>query len=147
MSSWEENFTSILYDFPDIELEIHTTITNLSISTMPELIKKWSVWTDYRYVVLSHNFCFNPEYMHAGIFPRGYFAHYFEEMYSYLDSEDSSEELEVLKGMERTIDAMPNKDDLIIKLQQELQGFDNRRGTDHLELFPWLTEYCNNIKE
>lgn len=143
MIQWEKNFTNILHNYSDIELEIHTTMTNLSIGTMPELVKKWSIWNHIRDIDLTHNFCMNPDYMYAGIFPRGYFSQHFEKMYPYLDDED----LEILKGMERTIDAMPMRNDLIVKLKEQLQGFDDRRKTNHLELFPWLTEYCKNIKE
>lgn len=148
MADWEHNFNILLNEFRDIEVEIHGTITGMSIKTMPELISKWTMWKENRDVLLSFNLCFDPSTMAPGIYRRRFFSKDFKKMYSLLSEDDPREnDLKgILEGLEKFIDSATVKRGnlkLVKKLQKELQDFDSRRGTDHTVLFPWLSEYID----
>lgn len=146
MSDWERNFNILLNDFKSIELEIHGTITGMSIGTMPDLVTKWIKWKETRDLLLTFNLCFDPSTMAPSIFKRGFFVEDFRKMYTQL-SEDNRREHDlkgILLGLEKFIDYSKGNLKLVRNLQKELREFDKRRGTDHTVLFPWLDVYIND---
>lgn len=147
INNWKNNFETLVHDFKYIDIEIHGTVTALSVKTMPELIYKWKKWDTIRKpnggVVLSYNICFNPSHMHPGIFPKDYFKKEFDLMYNTLNH--TGPEYETLKGFELLINNTARDKSRISKLRDELRGFDSRRGTDHETLFPWFVKYCEEV--
>lgn len=144
MKSWEENFDMMVKEFPNVELELHGTITCLTIKTMPELIRRWKSWNEIRPegISLSHNFCFSPDYYSPFIFGPRFFDSAFEEIYNILNEEKHVKYdflLDVIKGYQKRINSTRVRDiDLIVKLKRELEKNDLRRNTDHRPLFQWI---------
>ena len=145
MKSWEENFDMLVKEFPEIELEMHGTITCLTIKTMPELVQKWKVWNELRKsdregIALSHNFCNNPDYYSPFIFGPNFYNDEFEKILSMVS--DHPFLFEVMQGYQNTINNVKLRDrKLIKKLKEELERNDKRRNSNYKELFPWLADY------
>lgn len=145
MKSWEENFDMLVREFPSIRLEMHGTITALTIKTMPELLYRWKKWNTlrtsngYDEVALSHNFCFNPDYYSPFIFGPKFFDEDFEKIYEILEGNEFA--LEVMKGYHKRINAVRVRDkQLIQRLQDELMANDYRRGSNYKDVFPWISK-------
>ena len=145
MKSWEENFDMLVKEFPSIRLEMHGTITALTIKTMPELLYRWKKWNTmrisngYEEVALSHNFCFNPSYYSPFIFGPKFFDEDFEKIYEVLGENEF--QLEVMKGYHKRIGAVRVRDkQLIQRLQDELMANDYRRGSNYKDVFPWISK-------
>ena len=139
IKSWEENFDMMVHEFPDIGLEMHGTMSCLTIKTMPDLVRKWKEWDKIRpdRVALSHNFCFNPSYYSPFIFGPGFYDDTFEELFDIL--KDNNYLLETMKGYQNRINITPAKDtSKVAELKKELEKNDGRRNSDYKVLFPWI---------
>jgi organic radical activating enzyme len=144
IQNWERNFNILLHEFPEIKLEIHGTMTGLSIKTMPILMSKLKKWNTIRRVNTSYNLCFDPAWYHPGVFQNGFFDADFERAYRYMDFDDSI--LDMVQGLQKTINSARVDNDMVNRLRIELEGNDRRRGTNFKPLFPWLEDYCEANK-
>ena len=149
MKSWEENFDMLVKEFPEIGLEMHGTITGLTIKTMPELLHRWKKWNTIRTntgrigVGLSHNFCFDPSYYSPFIFGPNFFDADFDKIYEVLEGNDYL--LGMMEGYQKRINSSKARDKLLMqRLQDELMANDNRRKSDYREYFPWFTKNTLN---
>ena len=142
MESWEENLNMMVDEYPNIKLELHGTMTSLTIKTMPELIKRWKEWDKKRPegITISHNFCVNPSYYSPGIFPRGFFDASFNEILELL-KDDYPYQHKIMKGYLKTINNTGHEKNKIKELKIQLEKNDMRRKSDYKEIFPWLAEY------
>ena len=142
MESWEENLNMMVDEYPNIRLELHGTISSLTIKTMPELIKRWKEWDKKRPegVALSHNFCVDPDYYAPGIFPRGFFDDSFIEVLEIL-KDDHPYQHQIMKEYLKTINNTGHEKNKIKELKIQLEKNDMRRKSDYKESFPWLAEY------
>jgi hypothetical protein len=142
MKSWEENFDMLVKEFPEIELEMHGTITCLTIKTMPELLLRWTDWNNQREdnIILSHNFCHSPDYYSPFIFGPNFFNDDFENILKILKPEKYIHDSMV--GYRDTINNKKTRNrELIRKLKEELEKNDNRRGSDYTKVFQWVADY------
>jgi len=145
MKSWEENFDMLVKEFPSIRLEMHGTITALTIKTMPELLYRWKKWNiirtsgGYEEIALSHNFCFNPDYYSPFIFGPKFFDEDFKKIYEVVQGHDFI--LNMLKGYHKRINAVKVRDRVMVqRLQDELMANDSRRGSNYKDFFPWISK-------
>lgn len=142
MKSWEENARMMVDEYPNILLELHGTISCLTIKTMPELIERWKEWDQKRPegIVLSHNFCANPEYYSPFIFGNGFFNEDFRKVLDILKDYDTYL-YNKIKGYMKTINNNVRNKTQIKRLKTELEKNDKRRNSDYKKIFPWLAEY------
>lgn len=143
LSSWEKNFEYLL-DQHWINLIISSTITPLTIKTLPDLLQKINHWNQQRTVYHYQNSVNGPSYMFIDIFG-DIFVDDFEQSLL-LKPEDNHEQIaskNYLKGIaQQSASQKPNIPE-IVKLFDFLNEMDRRRNTDWAQVFPWLvTEFA-----
>lgn len=145
LSQWEQNFDSLVKDFPLIDVQVHGTMCGLTIKTIPALIEKissanvWRQHSESRPIVLSYNMVVNPNHLSPDIFPNGFFDEDFDKIVAVLQKEDDKV---TMRGYQSSINAGVYNPTLINNLKTYLEQLDARRGTDWKPLFPWLdTDY------
>jgi hypothetical protein len=140
---WEKNFDTLVKEFQKIEVQIHGTMTSLTIKTMPDLVKKMNDVNQYRTeksrpVYLTYNMVFHPPQLNPDIFPNGFFDTDFDEVINLLTNSHTKN---IIRGYKQSINNGEHNPDLIGKLKIYLDTLDARRGTDWKLLFPWLVEH------
>ena len=137
---WEENFNYILNQHW-INVIINSTITPLSIKTLPDLLAKINEWRQVRQIYHYQNSVNYPSYMFIDIFG-DIFVDDFNRALS-LKPTATPEEVsskEYLQGIAtQSAHRGPNILE-IIKLHDFLTELDHRRGTSWPMTFPWLKE-------
>lgn len=141
LQQWEENFLTILHEYPQIELMIHGTIISLSLPTMHTLCQKVTDWNKIREVAHSISMADAQEDMHLEIFPKDYFKNYFEL------ARNCSTNTTVLNSID-SFEKVANMQDVdynkIKNLKTKLDDIDMRRGSNWRKLWPWLDEFNTN---
>jgi organic radical activating enzyme len=139
LNQWEENFKE-LCKRQKISLEIHGTITGLTIETMSDLIDKINYYSNQRQFQIgySNNFVVSPNFLSPGIFPKGFFDKKFDIIIEKMKNEF---EKKTMIGYRDTINNLPYQPDLIINLKQYLDELDSRRDTNWRKTFGWLEEF------
>ena len=140
---WERNFDTLVKDFPNIKVQIHGTMTSLTIKTIPALVNKINDINQYRSskskpVYLTYNMVFNPDNMNPSIFPMGFFDKDFDAIIAVIQDDHDKK---VMQGYQQSINAGAYNPDLVTSLKDYLNTLDARRGTDWKPLFPWLVEF------
>lgn len=134
---WEQNF-ELLLSKKWLTLNINQTISVLTIKTMPELLKKLSIWRQQRPV--GHFFSEvnpQPSYMMIDILGSEVFSSDFEKIIECIPDSDARKYMHGL--LYKTQLAKPNLRE-IQKLKTFLDEKDRRRGTSWQNTFPWLTQ-------
>jgi len=143
LKQWEANFEYLLTN-KWLYININSTITALTIKTMPELLAKINHWSLTKKI----HYHFSgptpgPSYFDAGILGGEEFKEDFEKILAIMPTE--SEEDLITKGYMQGIMNRIQKSQIniaeITKLMTYLDEKDRRRGTDWRSLFPWLTKY------
>ena len=140
---WEKNFDTLVKEFQKINVQVHGTMTSLTIKTMPGLVKKINDINQYRTgksipVFLTYNMVFDPPHMNPDIFPNGLFDTDFDEVINLLTDSHTKN---LIQGYKQSINNGKHNPDLIDKLKIYLDELDARRGTNWKPLFPWLVEH------
>lgn len=138
LKNWEENFLTILNDYPDIDLKIHGTIISLTMQTLPDLCKKITEWKQIRTFKHSLSFVCGRPYMDAGIFPVGFFDKEFDQAIANTSDKDMRAWID---GFKKKVNRQEPVLEDIKSLKETLDKFDIRRGTNWRELWPWLDKY------
>ena len=142
LKTWETNFEYLLgCDW--INLIISSTVTPLTVKTLPELLSKIQEWNKVRTVYHYQNSVNGPSYMFIDIFG-DIFAEDFDRILD-LKLETTPEEISSKNYMagiaKQSKHNQPNVAE-IGKLFDFLNKMDQRRKTNWRELFPWLvTEF------
>ena len=140
LTDWEENFNYILNQ-SWINLIINSTITPLTIKTLPGLLEKINTWRKVRQIYHYQNSVNAPSYMFIDIFG-DIFVDDFNRALA-LKPEQTPEELSsknYLAGIaSQSAHRGPNPAE-IIKLHDYLTEIDRRRGTSWPKTFPWLVD-------
>jgi organic radical activating enzyme len=136
---WEDNFGE-LCKRQRINIEIHGTITCLTMPTMPDLIDKINYYSDQRYssIGYTNNFVVTPAFLSPGIFPKGFFDETFDTIISKI--RDSGEK-EIMIGYKKTINNSAYRPDLISELKNYLDELDAKRNTDWRKTFTLLENF------
>jgi len=141
---WEENFKTLIAEYPKIKLVVHSTMCNLTIKTYPELIEKINYYNNIRttndlsLIEISFSFADYMTYLRADIFPNGFFDEDFDRMIAVAPSEYLKEKL---SGYRDTINNQPYCPELVKELKIQLDDIDRRRNLNWKPLFPWLDEF------
>jgi len=137
---WEKNFLYLLHK-PWINLIIGSTITPLTIKTLPDLLEKINNWTKIRKVYHYQNSVNWPNHQFIDIFGN-IFIDDFKKALN-LKPEDSQEDInskQYLNGL--AMQSCSTGPDLakINELYLFLNKIDYRRNTNWKTVFPWLIE-------
>jgi hypothetical protein len=135
---WEENFEYLLtQDW--INIIINSTITPLTIKTLPNLLQKINRWNLKRPVYHYQNSVHNIGHMRIDIFG-DIFCKDFEHAIS-LKPQETPEQIASKKYLTGIADQSKSTGPIIeeiIKLFNFLNTLDQRRGTDWRKVYPWL---------
>jgi hypothetical protein len=137
---WQRNFEYLL-EQSWINLIISSTITPLTVKTLPELLEKIQVWNQARTVHHYQNSVNSPGYMFIDIFG-DIFSADFERALA-LKPEHTPEQQsskQYLAGIARQAASRSPNVPQIKKLYQVLNELDHRRNTDWRITFPWLIQ-------
>ena len=138
LTVWEENFNYILNN-TDIPVVIGSTVTPLTIKTLPDLLVKINKWNQTRHVRHYFNSVNGPSHLMIDIL-----GNVFEEDFNTVLSlmpewnEDNAQIKSYMQGIAlQSIRSVVN-DGECLKLLTFLDEMDRRRETNWRELFPWL---------
>jgi organic radical activating enzyme len=143
LQNWEKNFEYLIsQDW--INLIISSTVTPLTVKTLPDLLEKIQIWNQSRRVYHYQNSVNGPSYMFIDMFGN-IFAEDFKKALS-LKPDTTPEEhssKEYLKGIaKQSASRGPNIPE-ITRLFNFLNQMDQRRSTSWKITFPWLvTEFA-----
>lgn len=135
---WQKNFEYLLSQ-PWINLIIGSTVTPLTIKTLPDLLIKINQWNKVRPVHHYQNSVNFPSYMFIDIFG-DIFDKDFERalLLKPTDTDEQCLSREYLRGIhQQSISNGPNVPE-ITKLFNFLNTMDQRRNTQWPQVFPWL---------
>lgn len=140
LESWEHNFNLLLAQ-PWIKLIIGSTITPLTVKTLPELMQKIQQWRRRRPVYQYFNSVNSPSHMFIDIYGNRFLPD-FEQCYQYLDASDPDQAtiLNYLKGIAQQSASCGENSTEINNLHRFLDELDHRRGTSWKTTFPWLVD-------
>jgi organic radical activating enzyme len=140
LKNWEKNFEYLVTQ-GWINLIISSTVTPLTIKTLPELLEKIQFWNQTRRVYHYQNSVNDPSYMFIDIFG-DIFVKDFKKSLS-LKPDNTPEEKsskQYLKGIAtQSASRGPNIPE-ITKLFNFLNQMDQRRNTNWQLTFPWLKD-------
>ena len=140
LKSWEQNF-EYLVSQEWINLIISSTVTPLTVKTLPDLLLKIQEWNKLRPVYHYQNSVGNPENMQIDIFG-DIFSNDFSRILE-LKPETTPEEVSSKKyiaGIAAQSKSREPNVEKITSLFHFLNTMDQRRKTNWRELFPWLID-------
>jgi 4Fe-4S single cluster domain len=137
---WEQNFEYLLQQ-SWINLIVSSTITPLTIKTLPDLLKKLQTWNQTRTVYHYQNSVNSPDYMFIDIFG-DIFSKDFEQALQFKPDQTPEQQSskQYLAGIAKQASSGRPNIELITKLYNFLNEMDRRRSTSWRETFPWLIE-------
>ena len=138
LANWEKNFEYIL-DQDYINIIIGSTVTPLTVKTLPDLLDKFNSWYKRRPIYHYFNSVTTPTYFHIDILGN-IFADDFKRILD-LMPENTHEQKQVKEYMQGIAQQSASRDPNIpevLKLQTFLDEMDRRRSTNWRTLFPWL---------
>lgn len=140
LRSWEENFNYLLSN-SWINIIVSSTITPLTLKTLPDLLEKINSWNQVRKIYHYQNSVVHPSFMFIDMFG-DIFTKDFERAIE-LKPEGTPEEVaskEYLCGIaQQAASGQPNINK-ITDLFVYLNELDRRRNTNWQNVFPWLVE-------
>jgi hypothetical protein len=138
LDSWEINFNYLLSQ-TWINLIVSSTVTPLTVKTLPDLLQQINHWNQQRPVYHYQNSVNGPSYMFIDIFGDIFvedFDRALELKYEITPEQIASKNY--LKGIaQQSASREPNVPE-IVKLFDLLNEMDRRRNTDWTQVFPWL---------
>ena len=147
LSQWDENFKTVVEDYPCIKLAVHCTMCNLNVKTTAELFKKINNYNTHRIknnssaIGISCTLLKDPKYLQIDIFPNTFFDRDFEQIIKFAPTESLKEQI---TGFKQMINAHPYQPKLIDELKLQLDAIDSRRNLNWKLTFPWLQEFSNS---
>ena len=138
LKTWEDNFLYLLEN-KWIYLCTLSTVTPLTIKTMPELFIKINQWKKNFKIHQQMGGFVGPEYMKSEIFGQGFFTKDIEKILN-LMPENNEEEIivkEYTKGIFKVIDGFDKNEFHIKNFMTYIKEKDRRRNTDYKLVFPW----------
>jgi hypothetical protein len=140
LQQWEQNFEYLL-DQPWINLIINSTVTPLTVKTLPDLLEKINHWNLKRKVYHYQNSVNNPDHMFIDLFG-GIFQQDFDRAIE-LKPAQTPEEIaskNYLIGIAKQSRHGGPKPKQIRQLFNFLNTMDQRRNTHWPTVFPWLVD-------
>ena len=150
LEKFRENFEYLISQ-RWITLNINSTISNLTIKTMPELIKLLNGWAQGRKIEHYFDMVTAPSHLAPYIFGPEEFDKDFAEILSLMETETwrgahASANMQSIAATVKNSKVDPAE---VLKLITCLDEMDHRRNTNWRSLFPWLIKYeelCGIVK-
>ena len=138
LENWEKNFEYLLTQ-PWINLIISSTVTPLTVKTLPDLLEKINRWNQTRPVWHYQNSVNSPDYMFIDMFG-DIFSKDFERALELKPNNTPEQQAsrEYLAGIAQQSASRQPDVGKITTLFDFLHQMDLRRGTDWSRTFPWL---------
>jgi hypothetical protein len=135
---WQTNFEYLLSQ-PWIHLIVSSTITPLTVKTLPDLLKKLQTWNQTRTVYHYQNSVNSPDFMFIDIFGN-VFAEDFDRALALKPTHtvEQQSSKNYLAGIAQQAGSKGPNILMVQKLHQFLNQMDQRRNTNWRETFPWL---------
>jgi len=142
---WKRNF-EILLSHSWITLIVGSTITPLTIRTLPDLVEQINEWRKIRSVYHYFNSVNAPSYMFIDIFG-DLFVEDFEKTLCIMpqDDQDQSQTYRYMQGIAKQSAANTVNRSEVQKLKTFLDEMDRRRNTNWQKVFPWLDPVFTRI--
>lgn len=153
LDDWSANYEYLAYENPWADVSINCTMNALSLHTMGDLVRRVHDWNeertrryahrrDARPLSLVFNLLTGPPFMHAGIFPAGFFDAEFTALVDLLPRATPWEQanVEYMHGIWKAVNAAPHNPALIRSLKAYLDEIDRRRASHWRAVFPWLVD-------
>lgn len=140
LAQWETNFEYLL-EQSWINLIVSSTVTPLTVKTLPTLLEKINCWNQIRQVHHYQNSVNNPTFMRIDIFG-DIFTNDFKKALGLkpINTPEEMSSKNYLFGIARqSASKQPNQAE-ITKLFDYLNEMDRRRNTDWARVFPWLVD-------
>lgn len=145
LAEWTENFEYLL-DKTFVQQCINSSISPLTIKTVPELVERMNAWNarkphDHR-ITYSFMSVMGPPWMDPAIFGAGVFEQDFDLICRTMPNHTPYDQVLVdhMAGIGRQITNTPRNVPMINGLKDYLTEIDRRRGTRWQDLFPWLDQ-------
>jgi MoaA/NifB/PqqE/SkfB family radical SAM enzyme len=140
LENWEKNFEYLLGQ-PWINLIISSTVTPLTVKTLPDLLEKINRWNQTRPVWHYQNSVNRPDYMFIDMFG-DIFGKDFERALELKPNKTPEQQAsrKYLAGIARQSASREPDVGKITTLFNFLNQMDQRRGTDWSHTFPWLVQ-------
>lgn len=135
---WQRNF-EYLFSQPWIKLIVSSTITPLTIKTLPDLLERIAKWNQTRTVYHYQNSVNDPDYLYIDIFGNLFEKDFEKALALKPDStpEQQSSKKYLAGIAQQSASQLPNVP-MIKKLHNFLNEMDRRRNTNWRNTFPWL---------
>lgn len=137
---WQRNFEYLLHR-PDINLIVGSTVTPLTVKTLPDLVAKINEWNQVRPVYHYQNSVNSPSYLFIDIFGDIFTADFQRAID--LKPSTSPEQIksrDYLAGIARQSASRPPNAAQIQRLFDFLNTMDDRRNLSWTKVFPWLVD-------
>lgn len=146
LQEWEQNFEYLLNE-PWINLIINSTVTPLTVKTLPDLLEKINHWNLTRKVYHYQNSVNSPEHMFIDLF-EDIFQEDFDRAIG-LKPDQTPEDIaskNYLIGIAKQSQHGGPKPEQILQLFNFLNTMDQRRNTHWPTVFPWLIDEFKKYK-
>jgi hypothetical protein len=145
LDHWQRNFETLV-NHRWIYLNVHNTITSLSIPTLPDLLDFVNHHRHNRRIYHSFGLVQLRTQLQPGIFGPGFFSQHFQRILDRMPNTDDWQHrnIEYMNGIMRLIDSQGEDQQQQQYLVHYLNEIDRRRGLDWRSTFPWLDQH---IKE
>ena len=142
LTKWRDNF-EYLIDQRWIKLNINSTLSALTIKTMPELLRLLNQWAVNRKIEHYFSTTIYPDYMHPAIVGSDEFRSDFKIILDLMETETwrGTHAKLYMEGLAATINSSSFNEVAVTKLLTFLDENDRRRKLNWRELFPWLIKY------
>lgn len=161
LTQWEENFNTVVNNYPRFNMQVHSTVCNLTINTLPDLLtrinrcndkRKTMYWFDNRNkqhnqampIIHTANIISGNDVLQPNIFPKGFFDTAFDNAARVLLDQPDNQILSFKDSINNSIRYKPK---LINELKHYLDTIDSRRGLNWRSVFPWLDAFNVNDYE
>ena len=137
---FEKNFTYVL-DNTNFILNINSTLSPLSIKTLPELVEKINTWSQKRIVYWSMMKTGGVRFMHPSIFGNKILDHGFNQaldLYDDMGDPEKTSYKDYFVGIGKEIEQTPENKKFQSELKTYLEELDRRRGTDYKNVFSYI---------
>ena len=140
LTSWQENFEYLISQ-PWINLVINSTVTPLTVKTLPDLLERINQWSTIRPIYHYQNSVSNPGHMLIDIFG-DLFCKDFDRALALkpTNTPEQRSSREYLAGIAGQANSKQTNIAEIQRLFDYLNELDRRRTTDWSKTFPWLID-------
>jgi organic radical activating enzyme len=146
LSQWMKNF-EYLAKHKWLYIKINNTVTNLTIKTLPELIKYVNDLRKTRQIHHAFGLVDGRPHLHPGIFNPGFFDNDFDRILSQMPNQTQWEKHQhnYMMGMQSSINNHVPDNNSLHNLKCYLTEIDRRRGTDWKTTFSWLQKELEHV--